>query len=262
MALGMKRRILWTAGLVAALAAAAGSAQEEARIRGEQMLRALVDAAAHFEANLGQLSPGTDFAFRTDDYLLELSRQGIGLELAGNQMVLGPPMQIQFMNTPGTASAHGLGELPFGLMQRVSRDGVRRHLTRVPAFRSVKYPDMYTGIDVQYYLQGGRLEYDMVVAPHANPSQIALNVQGARESDVDPEGNLRVSFPVADLVQHKPRVYQLIEGRRVEVDGRDRVQEDHRVTIEVGAYDANHPLVIDPVISLKAKDSKYGLLNY
>jgi hypothetical protein len=241
--------------------ASPGRAQEEARIRGEAMLRSLAHAGAHFEVNRGQLGEQVDFAFRASDYLLELSDHGIGIGLPGTQLVLGPPMRIAFLNVPGTSTAHGRDELPFGVMQRVTRDGVRRHLTRIPTFRSVEYKDMYTGIDVQYYVSSGKLEYDFVVAPHADPGQIALGLEGARAAELDAEGNLRLQFPVAELVQHKPRAYQVIEGRRVEVDGHYKLQDERRVAIEVGAYDANLPLVIDPMISLKVNGSTYGKLH-
>jgi hypothetical protein len=43
----------------------------------------------------------------------------------------------------------------------------------------VRYPDVYQGIDVVYYGNQGRLEYDFIIAPDADPSAITLGFSGA-----------------------------------------------------------------------------------
>jgi len=50
----------------------------------------------------------------------------------------------------------------------------------VPRYARVKYHGVYPGVDLIYYGNQGRLESDYLVAPRANPHQIALLVQGAR----------------------------------------------------------------------------------
>src|SRR5258708_905836 len=56
----------------------------------------------------------------------------------------------------------------------------RQWRTNVPLFNKVHYQEVYPGIDVDYYGAQGRLEYDIVVAPHADPTPIRLGFEGAR----------------------------------------------------------------------------------
>jgi hypothetical protein len=49
-------------------------------------------------------------------------------------------------------------------------------------------------------------------------------------------------------VQHKPRIYQRIGGRTVDVSGGYRIAEDGRVRFEVPRYNHKHTLVIDPAL--------------
>ena len=53
----------------------------------------------------------------------------------------------------------------------------------VAGYAKVKYEGVYPGIDLVYYgNQEGRLEYDFIVAPGADPDQIAVSVEGAQRS--------------------------------------------------------------------------------
>ena len=54
--------------------------------------------------------------------------------------------------------------------------------------------NVYEGIDLVYYGNQGRLEYDLIVAPGANPSQIKLAL-GAEQIAVDEQGDLVLSLP-------------------------------------------------------------------
>jgi len=53
----------------------------------------------------------------------------------------------------------------------------KRWTTHVPQFAEVWYPSTYSGIDLVYYGNDGKLEYDFVVAPHANPDQIRFAIR-------------------------------------------------------------------------------------
>ena len=52
---------------------------------------------------------------------------------------------------------------------------------RRPHYARVEYQDIYPGIDLAYYGNQRRLEYDFLVEPGADPSLIALNFDGAQQ---------------------------------------------------------------------------------
>jgi hypothetical protein len=122
-------------------------------------------------------------------------------------------------------------------------------ITDVPTFHRVEYANVYPGIDLVYYGQGSRLEYDFVVGPGADPSQIAFNFHGAERVEVDAgSGGLVVhAAGGAQLRQGKPVFYQQINGVKQPIAGSFSVS-GNRAGFTVGAYDRSRPLIIDPVV--------------
>jgi uncharacterized repeat protein (TIGR01451 family) len=121
--------------------------------------------------------------------------------------------------------------------------------TGVAMFEKVRYAEVYPGIDVVYYGNQRQLEYDFVLAPHADPDRIKFKFSGAQDLHLDAEGHLLLQTDGGYVRQEKPLLYQLVDGRRQEIAGRYAVKESGEIGFEVGRYDRARPLVIDPVLS-------------
>ena len=53
-------------------------------------------------------------------------------------------------------------------------------------------PSLWPGIDLTLYENAGQhLEYDVLLAPRANPARVALRYEGASSLTLDAAGNLR-----------------------------------------------------------------------
>jgi photosystem II stability/assembly factor-like uncharacterized protein len=118
----------------------------------------------------------------------------------------------------------------------------------VPSYGTVSYSDVYPGIDAVFYGNGRQLEYDLIVAPHANPNRVTLSFEGAKALHVDASGALVVTTDAGELIQRKPFAYQEHYGGRREIRAGYQVGESQQVRIILGDYDANKRLVIDPVL--------------
>ena len=118
----------------------------------------------------------------------------------------------------------------------------------VPQYGRLLRRGVYPGIDVAYYGNAGRLEYDFLLAPHADPARIRMRVSGASRLRVEADGALLVETADGSLRQAKPVVYQTGAGGRIPVDGRFRLVARDTVAFAVGRYDAGLPLAIDPVL--------------
>ena len=137
--------------------------------------------------------------------------------------------------------------------------------TDVPNWGALRYRDVRPGVDL--VLRGsedGRVEYDLVVAPGAS-SELVMRIEGAERLLVTDDGALEVHVAGAVLRQSAPVAYQEVDGRRVAVDARYRVLGRERVGFEVGAYDRDQVLVIDPVLEYStylggtSHDQGYGI---
>src|SRR5260221_455384 len=142
----------------------------------------------------------------------------------------------------------GLEELPGKANYFIGKDRSKWR-TNAPTYAKVQYRNVYPGIDLVYYGNQRQLEYDFVVAPGADPKTIALRLQGARKLEIDAEGNLVLRTAGGDIRQHKPIIYQEIDGVRQAIDGSYVRKGANRVGFQVAAYDTTRPLVIDPVLS-------------
>ena len=57
--------------------------------------------------------------------------------------------------------------------------------TNIPTYKKVQYKNVYPGIDLVYYGNQDQLEYDLIVAPGADPNLIRLVFDGAEKVEVD-----------------------------------------------------------------------------
>lgn len=120
--------------------------------------------------------------------------------------------------------------------------------TDVPSYARVRYTEVYPGIDMIYYGDQRRLEYDFVVAPGSNPETIQMRLGGIRNFEITTMGDLLLHTAVGDIRQSKPVAYQEVNGVREEISIDYVPNGAERVGFQVGSYNPAHPLVIDPVL--------------
>jgi hypothetical protein len=118
-----------------------------------------------------------------------------------------------------------------------------RHATYVRRYKEAWVKGVYAGIDMRYYLEGGRLRYDWVVEPGGDPSQIVFELEGSEKTYIDSEGRLVFTTRFGEVKLAELRVYQ---GDR-EIGGRF-VERPGGWGIVVGSYDPTQLLVIDPLV--------------
>ncbi|MBL8152125.1 MAG: SBBP repeat-containing protein, partial [Blastocatellia bacterium] len=121
--------------------------------------------------------------------------------------------------------------------------------TNIPTYSRIEYRNIYDGIDVAYYGNQNRLEYDLIVSPKADPSRAVMVFEGAESIKIDAEGDLTIETGNGELVQHKPIAYQEVGNKRENVECRYKLLGSNRVAFELGSYDKNRRLIIDPVLN-------------
>jgi hypothetical protein len=114
----------------------------------------------------------------------------------------------------------------------------------------VEYLDVYPGVDIVYYTDSSRrLEYDMVVHPGAEPSQIGVRFEGAEAVEGDANGGVRLRTADGEWRHSRPAVYQVRSGARHKLAGVAVLRGSGEVGFDVGDFDRSLPLVIDPVLA-------------
>jgi uncharacterized protein (TIGR03437 family) len=184
----------------------------------------------HFEPNMGQVKGRTEWIVQA---------RGAAVYITGSEVVFALGGDNAHMKFLGARSVKGNGIDPLGGYSNYFLGKTEKSwFTGVPHYGSVRYANVYPGIDVVYHSSDGKVEYDFVLAPGADPNQIELAFD--RDVHISDDGDLIL----AGLRQHRPRVMQ--DGH--EVASRYEVTGPRRVHIMLTHYGRTSPLTIDPVL--------------
>jgi hypothetical protein len=247
-----------------------------------------------FEANAGQADPRVKFLARGRGYTLFLTSTEAVLMLRdgektrptgggspnrtpsadrhrGPEKSNGEPrtsntaFRMHFDGANADAPITGLEAL-LGIVNYFRGTDPKNWRTDISTYAKVQYKEIYPGIDLVYYGNQGQLEYDLLVAPGADPKSIKLVIQGAEDVALTETGDLRLKTAGGDVRLLKPHVYQTIDGRKTHIaaryvvrpspklasqpgeNGRGKASVASPVGIELAAYDPTRLLVIDPVL--------------
>jgi hypothetical protein len=247
-----------------------------------QLVQSYGKLPLQFERNDGQTAEQVKFLSRGRGYNLFLTPTEAVLALRHNSKKEGikpsPTMndsvgaglipapsavlRMQFEAANREAQIKGLEELP-GRVNYFLGNNPKKWRTNIPTYAKVQYKDIYPGIDLVYYGTNQRqLEYDLVVSPGADPNGIKLAFDGAQDVKVDAKGNLAIQVSGGEVTLLQPHVYQEIKGKKQEIAARYILNAQQasnapggrtavlvQVGIQVAAYDAKKPLIIDPILS-------------
>jgi hypothetical protein len=193
-----------------------------------------------FEPNVGQAPPSIAYLAHGSGYAVAITEQGAVLRLHRNARLRLHPRRAD-------ARPAILAERPLGSVSNylVGNEPSHWH-SNVSNYAAVRYEQIYPGIDWVIYGNPQQLEYDFLVAPHADPRHIELDIEGARSLKVDEHGDLLIQVSDRTLRQLKPVIYQTAaDGARHDIDGHYVVAHGH-FAVALGDYDHSRTLIIDP----------------
>lgn len=161
----------------------------------------------------------------------------------------GSPVELRW-RLVGSSSKRVEGVEPLGATTNYLHGTDRnKWRTGVPHFAKARVEQAYPGVDVLWYANGRLLEYDFVVAPGADPSKVAVRIEGAGKPSLTQDGDMVIEAEGLTIRQHKPVAYQLAGGRRTDVDAAYSIGRDGVIRFTLGRYDRSKELVIDPMFS-------------
>jgi uncharacterized protein (TIGR03437 family) len=202
-------------------------------------LRSLDHFSFRFERNIGQAGSEVKYLVRAQGYTLLLSEGGLRFHFPDRSST----PAIEFVG----ASAHPSLDAIDPIATRVNDyTGPRTSwVTGAPCWSRVRYHNLYPGVDLMFYGQGGHLEYDVRVAPGADPARMEFALDSSMKPNINASGDLQLAVSSGALIWHKPVAYQLIADRREPVDASFALARN-RVSFRVSSFDRRYPLIIDP----------------
>jgi uncharacterized repeat protein (TIGR01451 family) len=215
-----------------------------------RVLETLAQQPLRFEPNAGQLAANVRYVARGVGYGVALTHTGATLALAaGDRGAAVAMILVDGDGVPASArDVTGRDRLP-GVVNRYIGADPARWQVGAGQYARVRHAGVYEGIDLEFYGNQRRLEYDFLVAPGADPSAIRIRFEGAAGLEIERGGDLLVHVDGgAPLRQQAPVSYQMVGGVRTPVASRYVRLADREVGFALGAYDRSAPLTIDPVL--------------
>jgi hypothetical protein len=159
-------------------------------------------------------------------------------------------VRISFPGSNAAAHVAGEGQLDYTCNYLKGNDPLLWQ-RNVPGFKSVRFEEMYQGIDMIYYGNGERLEYDFIVKPGSDLSQIALKYEGINSPIIDQEGRLKIETAWGSYYEESPVVYQLSQGNKIRIGSKYRLLSENSFGFELDEnYNPDIELIIDPGVIL------------
>ncbi len=122
-------------------------------------------------------------------------------------------------------------------------------ISDIPTFGSIRYKEIYPGVDLIFKGREGYLKHELDLDPGADLSGIILTYSGQDNLSLAEDGSLLIRTSAGNLTDSVPICYQEINGSREMVEGRYRLVGDNGVGFEIVDYDRKYPLVIDPTLA-------------
>ena len=202
--------------------------------------------AIAFEPNVGQAPALARYVGRAANYELIFRDDETVLQLKDPQ---DSTIRMKMPGASPDARFEVLEKLP-GISNYYLGNDPTKWRTNVPQYSRLSRRDVYPGIDMVFYGSDGQLEYDCIVKPGADPSQIRMAYEGVEHLRADSNGDLLLTAGGRELRQKKPLVYQQNrDGEREAVSGSYKILEsNNEVEFLFGDYDHTRTLVVDPAL--------------
>lgn len=196
----------------------------------------------NFERNDGQVDQrvkyltkgqGYSFYFTPKEIMIVLDKRALKMQFVGAS--LNPVLEGK--EVVSSKSNYFIGNDP------------QQWYTNIPHFAKITYQGLYQGINAVFYGNGEQFEYDLCLAPGANPEDARFQIEGADKLYTDGEGNLHIVVQEGqELLMQKPFVYQMVKEEKIAISGEFVLLAQNEVGFSVGSYDSSQSLVIDPVL--------------
>jgi hypothetical protein len=197
-----------------------------------------------FEANRGQTDRAVNFVARGSSATVWLTDDAAVFGFSADGKAATDVLRMQFVGA-GRPQVEGVHEQP---TKSHYLAGEGAGIRNVPHYAEVTAKNLYPGVDLRWYGDKTKLEYDLEVAPGVDPSVVRMQMKGAEELRVREDGALEIKIGGREVVQQAPVAYQTLNGEREIVAAAFEVAGDE-VGFRLGSYDCARPVVIDPALS-------------
>ncbi len=202
-----------------------------------------------FIENKGQIvdehhNSRTDIKYKLTDknVSLFLGQDGLHYQFLNNQQNERLGMSVMLVGANPNAQISAAGELPYYenyYLNNTAAVGKTAH-----AFTKVTYANVYPNIDWVVYVKEKGVEYDFIVKPGGDASQIKVKYDGAASLALNADGSVTAHTPLGDINEKVPVTFENATGKKI---NSRFVVNNNTVSFAVAAHEG--AITIDPYLS-------------
>jgi hypothetical protein len=222
------------------LLAGPGAAPANARLTATQM-------SANLPLSFEPTQAPGHYLARSGRYAVSIAASESSVFVTDPKSKASQSLRFSLQNANASASIEALDPLPGVTNYYVGNDSHNWRLG-VKNFAKLRAKSIYPGVDIVYYGDQRRLEFDFVVAPNADAAPIAMTFSGADKLYTAADGDLVAEVGGQPVRFAKPFAYQLVAGNKKPVSV-EYALAGSKAQLRIGDYDKNLELIIDPVVT-------------
>lgn len=225
------------------------------------------DIPLYFIPNKGQVDEKARFYTRTSRYTLWMTKEGLVFDSIRKAKVeersthllthspYSPKIERDVSRLVFPDSNRDPGMIPVEVTQHkvnyIKGKDPSKWQRGIRTSKAVLYKEIYQDIDLEVYGVENQLEYDWMVKPGGDPGKIKFEYLNVNATTIDRHGNLIIKTRFGELVHKKPVSYQVINGKKVQVESKFKKIGKKVYGFTVQKYVKDYELIIDPVVTLK-----------
>lgn len=211
-----------------------------------------------FVPNAGQSDGVVRYQAHLSGANLFFTDEGLTLGWVSGEAAEAGGLRLNFLGANSTPVISGR-EAQAGRVNYMTGDNPDDWQTALPTYGVVTYEGLYPGVSAAFYGQGNQVAAVFEIQSDVDPAQIGwafdwanpvLDVSGALQ--LVPEGaGAKTAVTLAP-----PQAWQEVEGQKTAVAAAYHLDENGRVGMTFGAYDAGKPLVVRSIMGYGSEDSR------
>lgn len=209
---------------------------------------------APFYPNRGQFPENVLFAGRAGNTAIVVGEGTLTVSKLGDSSGEAGTVSIHWVGASQTMECIGESTSETKVSFLLGNDS-SKWIVDSPTFRKFRIVGLYPGVDLVGYISNDDIEFDYIVHPNADPTQIrwtiGLTPDGKGESGftLASDGSLHPAADPQWWTLKPPISYQTSESGDRAISSRYVALANAEWALEVGEYNPSLPLVIDPVLS-------------
>lgn len=119
--------------------------------------------------------------------------------------------------------------------------------TNLIGYEELSFGEIYDHIRLSLKLNSQNIEKIFTIEQGGNPEDIQIKIEGINILRINLEDQLELVGEFGTMKMTKPIAYQMVDGKKVMVEAKYRINSKETYGFEVGDYDRTIPLIIDPL---------------